>query len=144
MIIRKLLIVGSVCMLLTGCGQAAPDHAQSAASSVQGAQAPTLFLDGLSLSDSVTANDADGRTVVLGTLDDAGMRQVEDYWDSVLAADDSAELRDATISSTLEIDLEDQMVSMTIISDLPEYLEVHGIPADGLSRQNFAYCIEKT
>lgn len=140
MTLRKLLILGSVFVLLSGCGQSAPD----AAASVQGVEAPTHFLDNLSLSDSVTANDAEGRTVVFGTLDDASMQQVEDYWAAVLAADDSAEARDATISSTLEIELEDQTVSMTIISDLSEYLETHGIPADGLSRQNFAYCIEKT
>lgn len=140
MTLRKLLILGSMFVLLSGCGQSAPD----AAASVQGVEAPTHFLDNLSLSDSVTASDAEGRTVVFGTLDDASMQQVEDYWAAVLAADDSAEARDATISSTLEIELEDQTVTMTIISDLPEYLEAHGIPADGLSRQNFAYCIEKT
>lgn len=144
MLLRKLLIVGSVFMLLTGCGQTAPDDAQSAASPVQGAQAPAIFLDSLPLSDSITVNDAEDHAVVLGTLDDAGMQQVEEYWAAVLAADDSAEAWDATISSTLEINLEDQVVSMTIISDLPEYLETHGIPADGLSRQNFAYWIEKT
>lgn len=140
MTLRKLLILGSMFVLLSGCGQSAPD----AAASVQGVEAPTHFLDNLSLSDSVTASDAEGRTVVFGTLDDASMQQVEDYWAAVLAADDSAEAQDATSSSTLEIELEDQTVTMTIISDLPEYLETHGIPADGLSRQNFAYCIEKT
>ncbi|MDR3766966.1 MAG: hypothetical protein Q3Y08_08060 [Butyricicoccus sp.] len=144
MFLRKLLVIGSAFILLAGCGQAAPDGAQSAAQSVQGVQAPTAFLDSLSLSDSVTVEDAEGRTLVFGTLDDASMQQVEDYWAAVLAANDSAEARDATISSTLEIDLEDQTVSMTIISDLPEYLEAHGIPDDGLSLQNFVYCIEKT
>ena len=134
MTLRKLLILGSMFVLLSGCGQSAPD----AAASVQGVEAPTHFLDNLSLSDSVTANDAEGRAVVFGTLDYASMQQVEDYWAAVLAADDSAEARDATISSTLEIELEDQTVTMTIISDLPEYLEAHGIPANGLSRQNFA------
>ena len=144
MTFRKLLAMGSVFMLLTGCGQAALDSAQSAGSSAQGAESPTIFLDALPLSDSVTASDAQGRTLVFGTLDDAGMQQVDLYWDSVLAADDSAELRDATISSTLEIHDDGQTVSMTVISDLPEYLQLHGVPDDGLSQQNFVYCIEKT
>lgn len=146
MTLRRLLILGLMLVLLTGCGQSELDDAQSAALSIpiQSTQSPALFLDSLALSDSVSTSDAEGHTTVFGTLDSAGLQQVDAYWSSVLAADDSAEVRDATISSSLEIKLEDQTVSMTLISDLPAYLEAHGIPTDGFSRQNFSYCIEKT
>lgn len=106
-------------------------------------QAPQEFLDTLTLENLVTAVDDDSQTIVLGTLDETELEQFSAYCTQVLDNVDGAELKDATVSSTLI--QYDPTVEMTEISDLEGYLSIHSeIPDTGLTDQNFCYRIKKT
>lgn len=106
-------------------------------------QAPQEFLDTLTLENLVTAVDDDSQTIVLGTLDETELEQFSAYCTQVLDNVDGAELKDATVSSTLI--QYDPMVEMTEISDLEGYLSIRSeIPDTGFTDQNFCYRIEKT
>lgn len=105
-------------------------------------QAPQEFLDTLTLENLVTAVDDDSQTIVLGTLDETELEQFSAYCTQVLDNVDGAELKDATVSSTLI--QYDPTVEMTEISDLEGYLSIRSeIPDTGLTDQNFCYRIEK-
>lgn len=111
---------------------------------MQGFANVQAFLETLDMTDVVTVLDEEDHKVVLATLDEAAEEQMDAYWRQVLNADQTAEVRDATVSSTLEFTEEDQKVQLTMISYLDDYLEVHAdIPKDGLDKQNFCYSIEK-
>ena len=124
---RMLVGLSLLALLLGGCAQPQkadlPGNQES--SSVEAAQNPSVFLSSLTLSDVVVLQADDEKNVVAGTLSQAGEQQVSDYCAAVLAADDTAELRDDTTSSALEITIDDTRFMLTQISDLESYLEVH-------------------
>lgn len=114
--------------------------------SAQGVQSPQDFIAGLALTDTVTVADNEQETITLATLNEAEQAKVDDYIRTLLGTYDGASLRDAGISSTLSINLVDGEVQLTVISDLQEWLDLHGSDwkSDGLTHQNFSYSIEKT
>lgn len=135
-------VCGLLAVCLTGCTPSDAQQTEQGQDAVA-VQAPQEFLDTLTLEDMVTAVNDESQTIVLGTLDETELEQFRAYCTQVLDNVDDAELRDATVSSTLI--QYDPTVEMTEISDLEEYLSIHlEIPDTGLTDQNFCYRIEKT
>lgn len=141
---RMLAGLSLLTLLLGGCAQTqkaqAPVNQENG--TVEAAQNPSAFLTSLTLSDVVVLQADDKKTVVAGTLSEAGEQQVSDYCVAVLAADDTAEVLDETISSTLTITVDDTRFALTLISDTESYQEAHP-EITGLTSQNFLYSIEK-
>lgn len=139
---RLFAVCGLLAICLTGCTPSDAQQTEQGQETV-GVQAPQEFLDTLTLENLVTAVDDDSQTIVLGTLDETELEQFSAYCTQVLDNVDGAELKDATVSSTLI--QYDPTVEMTEISDLEGYLSIHSeIPDTGLTDQNFCYRIEKT
>ncbi len=135
-------VCGLLAVCLTGCTPSDAQQTEQGQDAVA-VQAPQEFLDTLTLEDMVTAVNDESQTIVLGTLDETELEQFRAYCTQVLDNVDDAELRDATVSSTLI--QYDPTIEMTEISDLEEYLSIHlEIPDTGLTDQNFCYRIEKT
>lgn len=135
-------VCGLLAICLTGCTPSDAQQTEQGQDAVA-VQAPQEFLDTLTLEDMVTAVNDESQTIVLGTLDETELEQFRAYCTQVLDNVDDAELRDATVSSTLI--QYDPTIEMTEISDLEEYLSIHSeIPNTGLTDQNFCYRIEKT
>lgn len=135
-------VCGLLAVCLTGCTPSDAQQTEQGQDAVA-VQAPQEFLDTLTLEDMVTAVNDESQTIVLGTLDETELEQFRAYCTQVLDNVDDAELRDATVSSTLI--QYDPTVEMTEISDLEDYLSIHlEIPDTGLTDQNFCYRIEKT
>lgn len=144
---RMLAGAALLALLLGGCTQTqqqAQAPVDPETGTVEAAQNPSTFLTSLTLADVVVLQADDEKTVVAGILNEAGDAQVSDFIQSVLAADDTAQLRDATVSSTLEITIDDTRFLLTQISDLEGYLEAHtDLNGSALRDQNFIYSIEK-
>lgn len=135
-------VCGLLAVCLTGCTPSDAQQTEQGQDAVA-VQAPQEFLDTLTLEDMVTAVNDESQTIVLGTLDETELEQFRAYCTQVLDNVDDAELRDATVSSTLI--QYDPTIEMTEISDLEDYLSIHlEIPDTGLTDQNFCYRIEKT
>lgn len=139
---RHLLAVcGLLAICLTGCTPPDAQQTEQGQEAV-GVQAPQEFLDTLTLEDLVTVVDDESQTIVLRTLDETELEQFHAYCTRVLDNVDGAELKDATVSSTLI--QYDPTVERIAISDFEEYLFSHSeIPDTGLTDQNFCYRMKK-